>query len=105
MKTLGRDQYTISDSGLEAHLTGEAVTEFETQVSFWMLEKYVDHVDALTGEVNLTLLAEEAADVFGLIVPEHDERLHPGNDVPEDVFDWAVDVESTLVMLGKVEAI
>jgi len=52
-------------------------------VKRWMkvnLERYRDHV---TGEINLTQMAEEAASHF---------NLYDGNDIPEEVFDWSAEV-------------
>ncbi len=105
MNELKRDQYTVSDDGLTACLTVLAHMEFELRATTWMIENYTEHVDDVTSELNITLLAEEAADVFGLIVPEDDARLQPGCDIPEDVFEWSQAVESLLVMCGKVKAI
>lgn len=50
----------------------------------WMQQHCGFFRDKLTDEINCTAMAESAADQLGLL---------DGDDVPEDVFDIAVDVE------------
>ena len=56
------------------------------EVRRWMRAHTDDHTDRLTGEVNLTALAEEAAMVFDLHEDDADFTI------PEEVFDLAFEV-------------
>lgn len=54
-------------------------------VKDWMRINMNNHIDPCN-EVNCTSLAEEAADVFDLY-EDHEDYV-----IPEEVFDWAVEV-------------
>ena len=51
-----------------------------------MVKNVADHVDSLTGEVNDTALAEDAASHFGTYGPA------PDYEIPPEYFDWAIEI-------------
>ena len=65
-------------------------------------EVYTRHIEILTGELNTTGLAEDAADEFELYI---DDDPTEEMKIPEDVFDLAHSVENVLIDRGIVEKI
>ena len=63
-----------------------ATAQTKVAVRLYLHQIVLDHTDPYTGEVNTTTMAEEAAFVFDL------DRFTPEYEVPEWVYDYAVDV-------------
>lgn len=57
----------------------------DKQILDYMLENIQDNIDPLTGEVNCTFLAEDAADHFN--------EYEDGYEIPEFYFELAQDAE------------
>jgi hypothetical protein len=64
--------------------------QFRNKVKKWMLSNYRDYVDPVTDELNCTMLAEQAANMFDLY--NNDMEF----DIPEEVFEWASEVSMQL---------
>ena len=60
------------------------------KIRAYMFDEIQDHVDPLTGEVNITTLAEDACQHFNGY--EHDKHTHENDAIPEKFFDIAFQV-------------
>jgi hypothetical protein len=68
----------------------------KSQVKQYMLEEIEEFRDPQTGEVNTTFLAEDACNFFDGYEPP------PDFDIPEEYFDWALEVDESMNTLGGV---
>lgn len=66
---------------------GSAEPASEQEVKAHMRSVIAEHVDLDTLEVNTTTLAEDVAQHFGAYGPP------PEYEIPEDYFDWALEIE------------
>jgi len=66
------------------------IITFKNKVKKWMTQNYDHHVDHMTGEINTTSLAEEAADMYDLY------EDHVDWNIPEEVFSWSVEVVNNI---------
>jgi hypothetical protein len=64
--------------------------QFRNKVKKWMINNSSNYKDILTGELNCTSLAEEAANEFDLYSEESTFE------VPDELFAWAVEVKQQL---------
>ena len=62
----------------------------KNKVKKWMINNHSNHIDPMTGEVNITSLAEEASDVHDLYVD------HVDWEIPEEVFAWSFEVAENI---------
>jgi len=65
-------------------------------------DTFKGHIDILTGELNTTFLAEDAAQWSDIYITDNPAEEMK---IPDEVFDLALDVEKELVRRGEVEAI
>ena len=66
----------------------------ESQVKQYMREVIEEFRDPLTEEINTTFLAEDTCNFFDAYGPA------PDFDIPEEYFDWALEVDESTNMLG-----
>lgn len=66
------------------------IITLKNKVKNWMKHNYSHHVDHMTGEINCTSLAEEAAHFHDLY------EDHVDWNIPEEVFEWSYDVASNI---------
>ena len=65
------------------------------KVKNWMKDNYTQHIDFSCDVLNATTLAEDAAAEFDLYVGYYD--------IPEEVFEWAAEIEDILLERGIVQ--
>ena len=66
-----------------------------TQIQKYMVENYRDHIDNTCNVLNSTFLAEDAADHFNLYI---------NDEIPEYVFDLAIELELKLIKRGVLNS-
>ena len=66
------------------------IITLKNKVKNWMKQNYDHHIDHMTGEINSTSLAEEAADMHDLY------EDHVDWNIPEEVFEWSQEVASSI---------
>jgi hypothetical protein len=64
-------------------------------ITQYMFENYQDHIDPTCNVLNCTTLAEDACDHFD---------LYEGNDIPEVLYDYALNVETALLRQEKINS-
>ena len=87
----------VEKVGNTTYMCSSTAKTLRPQVKCWMRANYSDHVDLIVGSLNTTTLAEDAARQFELYAPDNECTI------PQDVYEWASEVDDSLIRLGLVE--